>query len=45
MIQKLKEQPIKVLLIACGTLLAALSMITGANLPDWIYKLVAFVGV
>lgn len=45
MIQKLKDQPIKVLMIVCGTVLAAVSMVTGATLPDWVYKLIALVGM
>lgn len=45
MMQKIKEQPIKIVIILCATALAAVSMITGETLPDWVYKLIAIVGM
>jgi len=44
-IQKIKDQPIKVLIIICGSVLAGIAMITGEELPKWVYQLIALVGM
>jgi len=45
MIAKIKEMPVKAILIICGTILAVVSMVTGVMPPDWIIKLLAVVGM
>ena len=38
MIKKIMDTRVKVTLIICGTVLAAIAMITQTPIPDWVFR-------